>query len=257
MIKRPSIGHLCWNVPSQGQIATDFKRADKHLRSAVLRETRRVVATVSSSSIGSSNAGDTCRRVLWEPHCREIILREINYPYRELLRPILEHIAVVLRVINSDQKVRILAFRRLCVNLYGAILTEFPWVMISPTVHKTIAHAWELMALNGFRGLLRLSESGIESLNKTFLFVQSRLAGNFSEEGNLIDSIRRLWIMSSPLRTSLTDKAKPFCKVCKIHGHSKRQHNKPVGDQNTDDMLVNSFFGDEGLTLVDLMSKFR
>ena len=45
-------------------------------------------------------------------------------------------------------------------------MDTFPWVVISPSIHRILAHSWEVMQLNGGYGLGRISEEGQEAFNK-------------------------------------------------------------------------------------------
>ena len=46
------------------------------------------------------------------------------------------------------------------------IVKTFPWAAISPSVHRILAHSWEVIEMNGGYGLGDVSEEGLEALNK-------------------------------------------------------------------------------------------
>ena len=54
----------------------------------------------------------------------------------------------------------------LCSETYQCILTNFPWVHVTPTLHKFLAHAPQILSdFYEGSGLEDLSEEGIEACN--------------------------------------------------------------------------------------------
>ena len=45
-------------------------------------------------------------------------------------------------------------------------MEHFPWAAVSPSVHRILAHSWEVLELNKGFGLGDMSEEGLEALNK-------------------------------------------------------------------------------------------
>ena len=56
-------------------------------------------------------------------------------------------------------------FRIFCYDTYRFLLEKFPWASFTPTVHKVMAHSWEIIRPNDECGLESLSEEGLESCN--------------------------------------------------------------------------------------------
>ena len=71
------------------------------------------------------------------------------------------------RVLNS-QKDRIdeMELREIGIDAMLAFQRTFPWSHLSPTLHKALAHGWELVQMNKCKGLGKFAENGIEGQNK-------------------------------------------------------------------------------------------
>ena len=133
--------------------------------------------------------------------------------------------------------------------LYIHIVTEFTnsagelWVSVSPTLHKLLAHSWELISLNDGEGLEHLDESGLEGCNKILRTIRSRQARKISQQACNMDCLSRMWVGSDPILQQERMAALPFCKHCQIKGHGTRYcavKNPKQGPVGKEDYLVNS-----------------
>ena len=75
--------------------------------------------------------------------------------------------SVIVRVMSSKGEVNVQRFRAMSTELYVHICEKFPWVSITPTVHKLLGHSWELISENDGHGLGNLDESGL-SMQQTY-----------------------------------------------------------------------------------------
>ena len=162
-----------------------------------------------------------------------------------------QHLSVILRLFCSSKSINVHEYKKLCTDLYVFILESFPhvnskpgtWVSITPSLHKLLGHSWELIESNDSRGLKNLDESGLEGNNKILRSIRLNLARKTSQEANLEDTIRRMWVGSDPKINNIRLKTRSYCKHCKEHGHSTRycKINKPVfGPLTDDDALFDS-----------------
>ena len=113
-------------------------------------------------------------------------------------------------------------FRAMSTELYVHICEKFPWVSITPTVHKLLGHSWELISENDGHGLGNLDESGLEACNKLIWKFRTSLAWKTSQIDNLTDVLRRLWVNTDPIINLERQKTLSFCKLCSARGHSTR-----------------------------------
>ena len=147
-----------------------------------------------------------------------------------------------MRVVSSKCHVNIPVFKEFCVDLYVFIVNTFPWVSITGSVHKVVGHSWELIELNGGRGIGALDEAGMEGCHKVLRGIRTRLSRKISQQANLIDTIRRMRYTSDPLVNLERKKGWPYCKLCKVCGHSTRYcpTKKDDSAEKDDDALFKS-----------------
>ena len=140
----------------------------------------------------------------------------------------------------SSQTVDVEKYKEMCTSLYLHLIQAFPWISITPSLHKILAHSWEIIEMNEECGLKKLDESGLEGNNKLLRKIRTRLAHKVSQEANLIDCIRRMWTSSDPHVNSVRDETKPLCALCSLRGHSTRYcriQNPSEGPETSDDAL--------------------
>ena len=148
----------------------------------------------------------------------------------------------------------------MCTTLYLLYLESFPgkqkkksnkkdvtWISVPPSLHKLLAHSWELIEMNDDRGLKCFDESGLEANNKVLRSIRLKLSRKTSQSDNLEDVINRLWLGSDPKVNNIRIQAQPYCKHCAEYGHSTRYCRKanpvfcPLSNDDAlfEDLLVN------------------
>lgn len=190
---------------------------------------------------GTTTTGNTARLLLHSQ--REAVINELDEIWREKFSKWGQHLSVILRVISSKCQVNVLKFKEFCLDLYFFIVENFPWVSITGTVHKVLGHSWELIELNGGRGIGSLDESGMEGCHKVLRAIRTRLSRKISQQANLEDTLRRMWYTTDPMVNEERKKGWPYCKRCEIRGHSTRYCSKRkvlVDIEKSDDALFNS-----------------
>ena len=145
---------------------------------------------------------------------------------------------------SSDRKVNQDKFKDSCQDLYIHLLDKMTWMSITPTLHKLLAHAPQLVKHNGGRGLKRLSEEGLESNNKRLRTYRITLSRKMSQKANLEDCLTRLWIGSDPAVGAERAKGRPFCEECLETGHTQRScaTKHKMSSAEVENVEVNSFF---------------
>ena len=200
---------------------------------------------------GTSTTGNTARRILYHGG-REVVIASFPERFQNSTRKIGQYLSVVLRLFSSDKKIDVNEYREICTNLYLMYLECFPtqknsskpientWIRISPSLHKLLAHSWELIDRNDDKGLKCFDESGLEANNKVLRSIRLNLSRKTSQTENLEDVINRLWLGSDPVVNNIRLQARPFCKHCKEYGHSTRycrKANPVLGPLSNDDAL--------------------
>ena len=131
-------------------------------------------------------------------------------------------LSVSLRIIESSAQVNVDQYKEHCKTAYIHLINELPWVSITPTLHKLLAHSWELIALNEGEGLRRLDESGMEGCNKLLRTIRTKHSRKTSQQACNIDCLTRLWLGSDPIFQKERMKALSYCSNCKVSGHGTR-----------------------------------
>ena len=186
----------------------------------------------STGHSGNTTTGNTARRLLHCSHTRTSLINTLPQRYQQRMSEFGMKLSVILRIMSSKKKVNVEAYKQFCIDLNMHIITQFPreisrtlpgpWVSITPSLHKVLAHSWELIMLNEGFGLGSLDESGLEGNNKILRGIRTKLSRKNSQQNNLEDTLHRLWLESDPVVNSERVKGKAYCTECKVRGHSTR-----------------------------------
>ncbi|XP_063677373.1 uncharacterized protein LOC134813500 [Bolinopsis microptera] len=205
-----------------------IKQAKKQVQEHMLEQTGLKIAFPDSTGNGgTTTTGNVARRLLFDTSTREILLQLVPERKRGPLREVMKRLAVVLRVISSTRRLSAQKAEDLesfCKETYKLILITFPSPVarLSPSVHKLLAHSWELVKLNENQALGNVSEGGIEACNKLLRRYRIRLSRKRSQHDNLFDCAKRLWVNSDPVIQEMRLATLPYCKHCDMRGHSRR-----------------------------------
>ena len=83
---------------------------------------------------------------------------------KEKLITIHTNLGAILRVFNSSHKLDIVKFEMLCKSTYDYIVDNYPWISITPSLHKLLAHSTEpIDKYSNGCGLKLYSEVNIET----------------------------------------------------------------------------------------------
>ncbi|KAI6648997.1 hypothetical protein LOD99_6880 [Oopsacas minuta] len=131
------------------------------------------------------------------------VLTVVPQEIHQVVTTIFNNLSAILRLYNSNRKVDTEGLDNVCRETYESILTNFSWAQVTPTLHKLLAHAPQIIAdhNDGF-GLEDLSEEGLESCNKLVRRYHERLSRKFSFEDNVKDVFVRLISQSDPILAS-------------------------------------------------------
>ena len=141
---------------------------------------------------GTTSTGSVARRAFSnDSNFIECMMSVVAIEHKDSLLKVHTQLSAILRIFNSDRKIKTEEFGNLCRNTYLLILDSFPWANISPTLHKLLAHSEEILRdINFGYGLKCFSEEGSEACNKLIRKYREHLARKFSFEDNLVDRCR-------------------------------------------------------------------
>ena len=152
--------------------------------------------------------------------CRDLLPELLKKPNLGIAKTLHLNLEVILRLISSkEHKIDIEKFKELCTNTYLHVLLNLKWVYLTPTAHKVLAHAPELMEKNMCRGLGNLSEEGLEACHKIIRRFRTYWTLQLNDDANIKDLIRKMWLVSDPLFYSYRRTIK--CSKCGSIGHQK------------------------------------
>ena len=119
---------------------------------------------------------------------------------KEKLITIHTNLGAIIRVFNSSHKLDVRELEMLCKSTYEYIVNNFPWISITPSLHKLLAHATVFIdKYNNRCGLKLYSEERIEDLNKHIRHYRDKLARKTSFNDNVRDIMIRLITQSDPI----------------------------------------------------------
>ena len=192
---------------------------------------------------GTTTTGNVARRLMNNDRhgSRDHLLNNVPEHYKEYVSSLLIRHGVILNVFNSKKQVKQLdEFKTYCHNVYSDLLTWFPHAHITPTVHKILAHSWEIIHMNNGFGLGMYSEEGLEGCNKFLRRIRISLSRKVGKVENQSDCIKRLWSRSDPVSNKHRLDILPLCTLCNIQGHSTRYC--PLKKDVNDAEVYASFF---------------
>ena len=119
-----------------------------------------------------ATTGNVARRLMLIPQARNYLLNDPDIPssMQVILKGYGKRLAVILGVISSKKPIQLNFFKQYCIATYQFLIKSFPCTSVTPTVHKVLAHGWELIEKNDGCGLGSLDESGQLALNQRIKF---------------------------------------------------------------------------------------
>ena len=152
---------------------------------------RRIDAADGSGHTGNSLTGNLAKR-FFSGKCRDLLHKFVKEPRLEAIKKLHMNFDVILRLISSrDQKIDMDKFGNMCTDTYIDIITQFKWVDLTPTVHKVLAHAVELVDNNMCMGIGHLSEEGLEACHKIIRRIRASWTLQSSDLANIKDLIKK------------------------------------------------------------------
>ena len=199
-------------------------------------------------SSGSTDTGNNVKRLMEKENRTKIIdlcmSDRVTDDEKAGLHNLMQKLSIILRVVNSGQKIETDAYSQFCIDTNLEIIRNFPWAELSMVAHITLAHTAERIINNDGFGLKNLSESGLEGLHKVLRHVRRDLSRKNSLENEIEDVLKYMWVQSDP--TVRESRRRLECSNCEARNHTKRGCPElkinPVWDE--DDDIINRFFLD-------------
>ena len=192
------LSHQKWSTPSD---PVTYTEAEKEKYKAAREKVKEELYQNLAINIG--NPGDmvtgSAFQTFSSDHSRDFICGLVPEHLREYLNFILLGLCSAVKVINSQKrKVNVEKMKKLCTEVNFVLVLFFPWVKVSPSVHRILAHSWEVILFNDGFGLGGESEEGLEALNKYIRDMREHGSRKDSTENNFTDTFNHLWDRSRP-----------------------------------------------------------
>ena len=192
------LSHKKWWTATNG---VTYSKEEKELFKLKREQIKESIYTNLAINIG--NPGDMVTGQAFQKFSsdtsRGFFTSLVDIEIRESFSQILLSLCTAVKVINSQsRKVNTDKLRDITQDAYLKIVSLFPWAVISPSVHRILAHSWEVVELNNCYGLGDMSEEGLEALNKQIRERRSHGARKDRTENNFRDTFNHLWDRSRP-----------------------------------------------------------
>ena len=215
------IYHLSSKTTEWSPTSARIKSSMRFVR-AIIQEQTGLKVDQPDSRGGTSSTGNVARKA-FSDKCKylECVLSLVDVQHRAALSRIHAQLGATLRILNSDRKINTNELGNMCRATYLLILESFPWVSITPSLHKLLAHSEELIRdCNSGYGLKCFSEERLESCNKLVRRFRENLSRKNSFESNIMDIFVRLSSESDPALLSFRKVL--VCERCGESGHIKK-----------------------------------
>lgn len=183
-----------------------YTQAKEESKAEVLRLTGILMDAPDPTGRGGNTLkGDICKRLLRDH--RDVLVNLVPEQHKDAFTELLEGLWVLLYLYTKNPEPEKIIDPSLVkmesLNLYELILNSFgngntQWLNLSPTLHSFLAHAWELIEVNGKQSLGHLSESGLEANNKFLRNFRINKSRKRNEKVCLEDTLTRMWNKSCP-----------------------------------------------------------
>ena len=193
------LSHKKWYTPSNGVKYTAEEKKSYKLQREMLKD-----RIYQSLAINIGNPGDMVTGKAFQTFSsdasRQFFTSLVEEDIQEEFSFILLGLCAIVKIINSQKRsVNVEKVRLLAQQVNKKIVQCFPWAVISPSVHRVLAHSWEVIELNAGFGLGDLSEEGLEALNKCIREMRKSGARKDSTVNNFTDTYNHLWDRSRPV----------------------------------------------------------
>ena len=198
LVKR-ELSHQKWYTPTNGVV---YEQEEKELYKSTGEKLK--LQMKKGLGINIADPGDMVTGAAFQSFSsdfgRRFLCSLLDPEKQEVFSEILLGLCTLVKVINSQRrKVDVDRVRALGQQVYLKLVQLFPWIVVSPSVHRILAHSWEVMLQNDCYGLGSQSEEGLEALNKFIRRMRSSGARKDSSLHNFTDTFNHLWDRSRPV----------------------------------------------------------
>lgn len=141
---------------------------------------------------GNSNDGNTARRFFNNP--------KVSAKITGVKKSLIIRCATILQTMSSGYKINVEKFKNYALDTGKALVAEYPWYFLPPTVHKVLIHGSEVIE-HGLVSIGELSEEAAEARNKDIKKFRLNHTRKTSRIATNTDLLNRLLLSSDPFIT--------------------------------------------------------
>lgn len=202
------LSHKKWWTPTNAVRYTKEEKTSYTTARAKLEDNFYQKLAINLGDPGDMVTGNAFHKLATDTS-REFVCTLVEEDIQEEFRNILIGLCAAVKIVNSQKrKVNVEKFRDMTLEVYVKLMQCFPWCAVSPSVHRILAHSWEVIELNDSHGLGNLSEEGLEALNKYIRSRRETGARKDSTMHNFMDTFNHLWDRSRPTIVEIARKIK-------------------------------------------------
>ena len=150
-------------------------------------------------SCGNVENGDTAMKVLARKNREDVLnlFHTVNDKEREDLDLMLDQALVIISVTNRIGKIKVQEFQNFMNESYSHLPKSFKkFQHTKSSLHWTLSHIGQLIALNESYSLAEVSENSIEKIIKPYRYITANNARQTSMAQNNIDCLRALYLQT-------------------------------------------------------------
>ena len=150
-------------------------------------------------SCGNVENGETAMKALARKNREDVLnlFHTVNDKEREDLDLMLDQALVIISVTNRIWKIKVQEFQNFVKESYSHWLKAFKkFQHIKSSLHWTLSHIGQLIALNESYSLAEVSENSIEKIIKPYKYITTNNARQTSMAQNNIDCLRALYLQT-------------------------------------------------------------
>lgn len=201
--------HLSYKLPIQEwRVNKENKETVEQNKKRIQTEFRKQLSLIVDKpkpGFGNSNDGNVAR-IFFQNFEKSAAITQID-------SQLIKRFYIILQTISSGFKINSHKFQTFCHETASLYVSLYPWMPMTPTVHKLLIHGPEIVT-QALLPIGQLSEEAQESRNKDFKTYRERFSRKTSRTENLIDIMNRLFISSDPILSLMRKvpkmKRKPF-----------------------------------------------
>ena len=192
------LSHQKWWTPTKPTKYTPEEKASYQAARLRLQTELYTSLAVNIGDPGDMLTGNAFKTIAADTS-RAFLSSYMDEEHKEAFSDILLGLCATVKIMNSQKRlVNTEKLRQLTIETYVKLVTFFPWCAVSQSVHRILAHAWEVIQLNDGYGLGGKSEEGLEALNKYIRSIRQSGARKDSTLNNFTDTFNHLWDRSRP-----------------------------------------------------------